>query len=391
MIKVLLVFGTRPEVIKMAPVLKELNRYPAEFHSRVCVTGQHRQMIEPLLDFYNIRYDYDLHLMEKSQSLEHITISVLRGMKQVIEVERPEFLLVQGDTTTAMAGSLAAFYQRVKVAHIEAGLRTRNIHHPYPEEVNRKIIDTLSDLYFAHTEEARQNLIAEGVEKDRIEVTGNTVIDALLDIVEREFDPAGSILDKIPWNGKKVILVTAHRRENLGIPLMNICTAIRTMALTYASDLCFVCPVHLNPIVQNTVRSLLGGIENVFLTEPLDYVTFVQLMKRSYVILTDSGGLQEEAPSLGKPLLVLRETTERPESVVSGAVEVIGTKTQRIIEKTIELLENHGKYHQMANAINPYGDGKASERIVRRLHRETILKKSFLSSLGNVESSPFLT
>jgi len=371
MTKVLTLFGTRPEVIKMAPLIKELNRHPAEFNCRVCITAQHRQMIDPLLDLFTIKPDYDLNLMQEDQTLEHITITVLTELVKIINYEEPDYLVVQGDTTTAMAGSLAAFYRKTKVAHVEAGLRTRNKHHPYPEEVNRKIIDSLSDLFFAHTEEAKQNLISEGVSESKIEVTGNTVIDALLDIAAREFDPADSVLERVPWDDdRKIILVTAHRRENFGEPLRNICAAIKELARLYISDLCFVYPIHLNPNVQKTVQSTLSHLDNVLLTEPLDYLSFVHLMKRSYLILTDSGGLQEEAPSLGKPVLVLRETTERPEGVAAGAVEVIGTKPERIVQKTVELLENHEKYQMMASVINPYGDGKTSERIVERLLRE---------------------
>ncbi len=369
--KILTVFGTRPEVIKMAPVIKELRKYHGEFICRVCVTAQHRQMVDPLLDLFSIKPDYDLNLMQKDQTLEHITITVLTELGKIIHHEDPDYLVVQGDTTTAMAGSLAAFYRKTKIAHVEAGLRTRNKHHPYPEEVNRRIIDSLSDLYFAHTEQAKQNLVNEGVETDRIEVTGNTVIDALLNVAEKEFDMAGTILEKIQWNGKKVVLVTAHRRENFGNPLTNICKAIREMAMRYPSDLCFVYPVHLNPNVQKTARSMLDGIENILLVDPLEYAPFVQVMKRSYLILTDSGGLQEEAPSLGKPVLVLRETTERPEGVASGSVEIVGTEPERIIEKATELLENREKYERMSKAVNPYGDGKASERIVSRLLKES--------------------
>jgi len=370
MIKLLIVFGTRPEVIKMAPVIKELNRHPAEFNCRVCITAQHRQMIDPLLDLFSIRPDYDLNLMQEDQTLEHITITVLTELGKIIHHEEPDYLVVQGDTTTAMAGSLAAFYRKTKIAHVEAGLRTRNKHHPYPEEVNRRIIDSLSDLYFAHTEQAKQNLVNEGVETDRIEVSGNTVIDALLNVAGKEFDMAGTILEKIQWNKKKVVLVTAHRRENFGNPLANICKAIREMAMRYPSDLCFVYPVHLNPNVQKTARSMLDGVENILLVDPLEYAPFVQVMKRSYLILTDSGGLQEEAPSLGKPVLVLRETTERPEGVASGSVEIVGTEPEKIIEKATELLENREKYERMSKAVNPYGDGKASERIVSRLVKE---------------------
>lgn len=369
-IKILTVFGTRPEVIKMAPVIKELCKHPGEFICRVCVTAQHRQMIDPLLKLFNIKPVYDLNIMHENQSLEHITINVMTQLAEIIKQEKPDYLVVQGDTTTAMAASLTAFYQKIKVAHIEAGLRTWNKMHPFPEEINRKIIDAVSDLYFAHTEQAKQNLLREGIAEENIEVTGNTVIDDLLDIAGREFDFKGTVLEKIPFKDRKVILVTAHRRENFGQPLINICNAIKEITMRHPSDVYVVYPVHLNPNVQGPTYSILGGIENVLLTDPLDYEPFVQLMKRSYLILTDSGGLQEEAPSLGKPVLVLREVTERPEAVEAGAAQIVGTRPERIIERTIELLENEREYQSMSKAVNPYGDGKASERIVARLLKE---------------------
>ena len=354
----------------MAPVIKKLREYPDMFICRVCVTAQHRQMIDPLLKLFNIKPVYDLNIMQENQSLEHITINVLGQVGEVIKKEKPDYLVVQGDTTTAMAASLAAFYQKVKIAHIEAGLRTWNKMHPFPEEINRKIIDAVSDLCFAHTEQSKQNLLREGIAEESIEVTGNTVIDALLDIAWREYDLKGTVLENIPFNDRKVILVTAHRRENFGQPLNNICNAIKEIAMHYPSEVYVVYPVHLNPNVQEPVYSILGGIENVLLTEPLDYEPFVQLMKRSYLVLTDSGGLQEEAPSLGKPVLVLREVTERPEAVEAGAARIVGTRTEEIIATTIKLLEDKRGYERMSKPVNPYGDGKASERIVARLLKE---------------------
>jgi len=370
MTKVFVVFGTRPEAIKLSPVIKELNKYPDRFVCRVCVTAQHRQMIDPLLKLFNIKPTYDLNIMHENQDLEYITLNVLSKVGQIVRQEKPDYLIVQGDTTTAMAASLAAFYQKVKIVHIEAGLRTWNKMHPYPEEINRKIIDAVSDLCFAHTEQSKQNLLREGIAEENIEVTGNTVVDALLDMAERNFDLKGTVLENIPFNDKKVILVTAHRRENFGQPLINICNAIKEIAMRYPSDVYVVYPAHLNPNVQEPAYSILGGLENVLLTDPLDYEPFVQLMKRSYLILTDSGGLQEEAPSLGKPVLVLREVTERPEVVEAGAAQIVGTRPERIIERTIELLENEGECQRMSEAVNPYGDGKASERIVARLLKE---------------------
>jgi UDP-N-acetylglucosamine 2-epimerase (non-hydrolysing) len=367
--RLLAVFGTRPEVIKMAPVIKELDKHPGEFVCRVCVTAQHRQMIDPLLKLFNIKPTYDLNIMRDNQSLEYVTNIVITQLVEIIRQEEPDYLMVQGDTTTAMAASLAAFYKKVKIAHVEAGLRTWEKMHPYPEEINRKIIDSVSDLYFAHTEQAKQNLLREGIAEENIEVTGNTVIDTLLDISSREFDIKGTLLENIPFNSRRIILVTAHRRENFGQPLVNICNAIKEIA-TRHSDVFIVYPVHLNPNVKEPVYSILGGIENVLLTEPLDYEPFVQLVKRSYLVLTDSGGLQEEAPSFGKPVLVLREMTERPEVVEAGAAQIVGTRPGKIIEKTIELLENDRVYERMSKAVNPYGDGKASKRIVARLLRE---------------------
>jgi UDP-N-acetylglucosamine 2-epimerase (non-hydrolysing) len=367
--RLLAVFGTRPEVIKMAPVIKELDKHPGEFVCRVCVTAQHRQMIDPLLRLFGIKPTYDLNIMTENQSLEDITIRVMQKLGEIIKQEKPDYLVVQGDTTTAMSASLEAFYQKVKIAHVEAGLRTWNKMHPYPEEVNRKIIDTVSDLCFAHTEQAKQNLLREGIADQNIEVTGNTVIDAVLDIAGREFDLKGTALENIPFNERKVILVTAHRRENFGQPLVNICKTIKEIAMRY-SDVCIVYPVHLNPNVQEPVYSILGGIENVLLTDPLDYEVFVQLVKRSYLVLTDSGGLQEEAPSFGKPVLVLREVTERPEVVEAGGARIVGTQTEKMIATTIQLLNDKRVYKRMSKIMNPYGDGRASERIVARLLKE---------------------
>jgi len=367
--KILTVFGTRPEAIKLAPVLKELRKHSDKFICRICVTAQHRQMLDPFLKLFNIKPYYDLNIIQENQNLEYITITVLTKIGEIIKQEKPDYLIVQGDTTTALAASLAAFYQKTKIAHIEAGLRTWDKLHPYPEEINRKVIDGVSDLCFAHTKQAKQNLLREGIAAEIIEITGNTVIDALLDIARRNFDLKGTLLENIPFDEKKVILVTTHRRENFGEPLIIICNAIKEIASRY-SDVYIVYPVHLNPNVQKPAYSILNGIENVLLIEPLGYEYFVQLMKRSYFILTDSGGLQEEAPSLGKPVLALRDATERPEAVQAGTAQVVGTRLERIIEKTIELLEDNRKYQRMSKAINPYGDGKASKRIVNRFLRE---------------------
>jgi UDP-N-acetylglucosamine 2-epimerase (non-hydrolysing) len=369
-LKVILVFGTRPEVIKMAPLVKEFRRRDRDFICKVCVSGQHRQMIDPLLKLFAIKTDYDLNIMTANQNLEHITASVLQKVGNIIQDENPDYLFVQGDTTTAMAASLAAFYQKVKVGHVEAGLRTYNKLHPYPEEVNRRVIDSVSDLFFAHTSMAKQNLIKEGFDSKRIEVTGNTVIDALLETARRPYTFDGVLAENLRQKNRKLILVTAHRRENMGEPIINICTALKEIALKYKDKLLFVYPVHLNPNIKGPVHSILRGVKNVLLTEPLEYLPFVHLMKMSHLILTDSGGLQEEAPSLGKPVLVLRETTERPEGVAAGCVEIIGTRKDHIVNKVVRLLENKKKYLSMATARNPYGDGKAAVKTVNRLLKE---------------------
>jgi UDP-N-acetylglucosamine 2-epimerase len=308
--------------------------------------------------------------MRKNQGIEYITISVLRRLSKILDRETPDYVVVQGDTTTAMAASMAAFYRSIKVAHVEAGLRTWDKLRPYPEEVNRRIIDSVSDLFFVHSREAKDNLLCEGVDRSRIKITGNTVIDALLQVAGRDFQVKGSLLEGIPFSSRRVILVTAHRRESFGKPLMNICQALKHIAARYARDVFIVYPVHLNPNVQKTAHAMLGGLKNILLITPLDYFTFVHLMKRSYLILTDSGGLQEEAPSLHKPVLVLREKTERPEVVATGAVRIAGIETQGIIKKTRELLDDKGAYARMARAVNPYGDGKASQRIVEHFLKE---------------------
>ncbi len=369
MVKILSVFGTRPEVIKIAPAIKELCKHPDKFICCTCITAQHRQMVDQLLKLFEIKPNYDLNIMKENQSLEYVTVTVLTQIGEIIRKERPDYLLVQGDTTTSMAASLAAFYQKVKIIHLEAGLRTWNKLHPYPEEINRIIIDSMSDFCFTHTEQAKQNLLREGVALDKIEVTGNTVIDSLLGIAATDIDTRNSPLENIPFN-KKIILVTAHRRENFGQPLINICNAIKEIALRYSSSVQIVYPVHPNPNVQKPVCSILKGIINVSLIEPLDYKYFVHLMRHSYLILTDSGGLQEEAPSLGKPVLVLRQVTERPEAVETGTAEVVGTQSRAIVEATVKLLENKEKYERMVQATNPYGDGNAGKRIVERLLKE---------------------
>ena len=364
MLTVLTIVGTRPEAIKMAPVIKAFARRSDIVTSRLCVSAQHRRMLDQVLELFALKPDYDLDIMQQDQSLTYITAGVLTRLDGVIADCRPDWLLVQGDTTTTMAAALAGYYHRVRVGHVEAGLRTGDKFSPYPEEINRRVADVLSDVHFAPTERARQNLLSEGVSPSRIVVTGNTVVDALLDISARPFDFRGTALEHLPWNARRIILVTAHRRENFGAPLDELCTAIRTIAERYASSIHIVYPVHLNPNVRRPVRQRLEGLANVLLTDPLDYASLVHLMKRSSLILTDSGGLQEEAPTLGKPVLVLRETTERPEAVEAGAARVVGMKSTAIIEGVARLLEDPQEYDRMARVVNPYGDGTASERIV---------------------------
>jgi len=370
MIKVLSVFGTRPEAIKMAPVVQELARHPDRILSRVCVTAQHREMLDQMLDLFDIEPDYDLDLMRQDQRLSDVTAHVLTGIERVIQQERPDWVLVQGDTTTTMATALAAFYNHCRVGHVEAGLRTGNKFYPFPEEINRKIADAVSDLHFAPTETNKRNLLREGFSEESILVTGNTVIDALLEI-KRRF--GRSRIEDGPLAGiprdRRIILITAHRRENFGAPLRSICQALLQLSEEYGSSVHLVYPVHRNPNVSTVVHELLGHRDNISLLDPLEYHTFVQLMDMSYLVLTDSGGLQEEAPSLGKPVLVLRHETERPEAVAAGTVRVIGTDYEAIVNETRKLLDNLEEYQRMSRAVNPYGDGRASQRIVEALLR----------------------
>ncbi len=363
--KVLSIFGTRPEAIKMAPVVKELSKYPDHFTSVVCVTAQHREMLDQVLGLFGIEPDYDLNIMQNDQTLAQVTADALMKLDAVLQSEKPDWVLTQGDTTTAMIGALAAFYHRIRVGHVEAGLRTWDKYQPFPEEINRQIADAVSDLHFAPTETARDNLLREGVSDASIVVTGNTVVDALLDVASRDYDWNDGELAWVPRD-RRLILVTAHRRENFGEPLEQICAAIKEIVKSY-SDVHVVYPVHPNPNVRGVVYEQLGDAERIILLDPLEYLLLVQLMKASYLVLTDSGGLQEEAPGLGKPVLVLREVTERPEGVVAGTVKIVGTNRQRIVEATARLLEDRAEYERMSRAINPYGDGRASERIVASL------------------------
>ena len=363
--KILSVFGTRPEAIKMAPIVRMLAQRSPQVESVVCVTAQHREMLDQVLGLFDIVPDYDLDLMRPNQSLAALTGLALERLDKVIGEVKPDWVLTQGDTTTAMVASLAAFYHRVKVGHVEAGLRTWDKYQPFPEEVNRRIADTVADLHFAPTDQSRDNLLREGIPSASIIVTGNTVIDALLDVAARPYDWNSGPLAAVP-RGKRIVLVTAHRRENFGAPLRAICAALRDVA-SFSPDLQIVYPVHLNPNVREVVHLELGSLPNVSLLPPLDYLPLVHLMKAAELILTDSGGIQEEAPGLGKPVLVLREVTERPEGLAAGTVRLVGTGRQQIRDETWRLLNDPAAYRSMANAVNPYGDGEASRRIIESI------------------------
>ena len=363
--RVMFVFGTRPEGIKMAPVIKEVEKYPDMLEPIVVVTGQHRQMLDQVMRVFNLEPDYDLGIMEANQTITNIVTKSMTGLEAILLREKPDMLLVQGDTSTVFAAALEAFYYKVPVGHIEAGLRTFDKWSPFPEEMNRKLTTSLADLHFAPTRTAAKNLLDERVPKDKVYLTGNTVIDALLEVARRDFslETAGLKLSKT----RKTVLVTAHRRESFGQPLKNICAAIRQLAEKHRAGVEFVIPVHRNPIVRSVINELLDGVDNVELIEPLDYEAFVHLMKAAYIILTDSGGVQEEAPSLGKPVLVLREKTERPDAVAAGTVKLVGMDERVIFEEADRLLTDKSAYAAMTKAGNPYGDGHASERIVGAL------------------------
>ncbi len=375
MLRVLTVFGTRPEAIKMAPVIAELEKHSGLIENRNCLTGQHKDMVAPLLELFDIRVDYNLNLMRENQTLEHITVGVLREVGKILREDAFDLLLVQGDTTTSMAAALAAFYGGVRIGHVEAGLRTFDKRHPYPEEVNRKIIDSVSDLFFAHTDAAKEHLINEGVPERSIAMTGNTVIDALFDVANRPYSLAGTPLDTLPFDSKRIVLVTAHRRESFGDPFESICNGLRELALRYRDRIVLVYPVHRNPNVREVVNNILSGVENIRLIDPLDYMPLVHLLKRAYMVLTDSGGLQEEAPSLGKPVLVLRKVTERPEGVAAGTVKVIGTDAADIVTEASRLLDDEDAYRTMASKANPYGDGTARIKIVQRILEDAGLQR----------------
>jgi UDP-N-acetylglucosamine 2-epimerase (non-hydrolysing) len=368
-LKILTVLGTRPEAIKMAPVIREFAKYTSRITSEVCVTAQHRQMLDQVLDLFTIHPDFDLNLMQEGQTPSEVAASIIKQLEPILQEEKPDWVLVQGDTTTAMAASIAAYYNRVKVGHVEAGLRTHDKWQPYPEEINRRITGVIADLHFAPTNRSQQNLLEDGVRKENILITGNPVIDALHWVADQKYD--GRIFN-FAVDEARIILVTAHRRENFGKPLMAICRALRTVAEKYGDKVRIVYPVHLNPNVQEPVNRILKGISNITLLPPLDYLPLVWLMKHAYLVLTDSGGIQEEAPGLGKPVLVMREVTERPEAVEAGTVKLVGTDSNTIVKAVIHLLDDADEYRKMATAVNPYGDGLAAQRIVKGLLGETV-------------------
>ena len=368
--KILIVFGTRPEAIKMAPVVRALQQCSDKFETKICSTGQHRQMLEQVMSFFGITADFELNVMSSNQSLSDITCKVLKGLENVFKIWKPDIVLVQGDTTTVMAGALASFYHKIKVGHVEAGLRTGDIYSPWPEEMNRLLATRMATIHFAPTVTSRDNLLREGIASESVHVTGNTVIDALFDAIKiidkdvvmtAKFEQKFSFLDV----SKRMILITGHRRENFGSGFQQICNAI--VKLAERDDIQMVYPVHMNPNVHNPVTDVLGGCRNVVLLEPQDYPSFIYLMRRSHLILTDSGGVQEEAPSLGKPVVVMRDTTERPEAVAAGTVVLAGAMYENIIHYVSKLLDDTKYFEQMSKASNPYGDGKSCDRIVSLL------------------------
>lgn len=367
-VKIMTVFGTRPDAIKMAPVVLELQKYPKQIDTIVAVTGQHREMLHQVLNTFNIIPKYDLDIMKPNQSLTQITTRSLDGLSNLINQEKPDMILAQGDTTTTFTASLAAFYNKVAFGHVEAGLRTNDKYDPFPEEMNRRLAGVIADLHFAPTPKAKENLLAEGIPDEKIFVTGNTVIDTLLSVAEKPYSFKDPVLQAIYIGSRRMMLVTSHRRENWGAPMNRIAEAVKEIALSNL-DLDIVFSLHKNPIVRDAILSTLSNIKNVFLIEPPDYLPFVHLLKRSYIVLTDSGGVQEEAPSLGKPVLVMRNTTERTEGITAGTAKLVGTDKNIIINSVNTLLNDTVEYNNMAHSVNPYGDGSASARI-----RELIFK-----------------
>lgn len=378
--KIMLVFGTRPEAIKMAPLVKEFQKHPDKFEPVVCVTGQHREMLDQVLDIFEITPDHDLNIMKQGQDLYDVTARVLVGMRNILRTEKPDVVLVHGDTTTSTAAALAAFYQQIPVGHVEAGLRTYNIYSPWPEEMNRQITGRIATYNFAPTSLSRENLLKENISAESITVTGNTVIDALYLVVDKikgtpelelelksNLNDTGYDVSRLE-NGRKLVLITGHRRENFGEGFISMCRAIKDLTKKYR-DVDFVFPMHLNPNVRKPIHEVFGEdlstLGNMFFIEPLEYLTFVYLMEKSTIVLTDSGGIQEEAPGLGKPVLVMRDTTERPEALSAGTVKLVGTDYDKIVNEVSALLDDEKHYEEMSKAVNPYGDGKACKRIVK--------------------------
>jgi len=365
-IKIALIFGTRPETIKIFPIISEIKKYPHLIDYKIIVSGQHREMLDQMLGIFQINPDYDLDIMEQGQSLSNITNYSLLGIEKILKKERPSMVLVQGDTTTTFTGALAAFYQKIRIGHIEAGLRTHNKYYPFPEEINRHITSVLTDFHFAPTRQSYENLLSEGVKSEDIFISGNTVIDALFLMVKENYIFRETSLKDKKIFKKKIILVTMHRRENWGEPLKKTCRAINKI-IDKHSDVSVIFPLHKNPEIRSNVKKILQNRKNILLLDTLDYDDMINLMSKSYIILTDSGGIQEEAPSLGKPVLVLRDETERPEAVEAGVVKLIGTDEERIFSEIDLVLNSREKYMEMSKSINPYGDGKASERIVKKI------------------------
>ena len=366
--KVLFIFGTRPEAIKMAPVINTFKKDVSNYETFVGVTGQHRELLDQVLSFFKIIPNFDLDLMDSNQTLESLTSKILKSLSPHLKEIKPDIVFVQGDTTTTFSASLASFYQKIPVAHIEAGLRTNNIYSPFPEEINRRMTSSMASFHFPPTEQSRQNLLNEGISPQTIKLTGNTVIDALLTVSNKidshsyEFETYFREKFNIQFNQQKTVLITGHRRENFGVRFENICSAIKHIAEN--NNVQIIYPVHLNPNVLETVSRILGKVDNVFLIQPQDYVPFILLMKKAHIVLTDSGGVQEEAPSLGKPVLVMRDTTERPEGIEAGTAKLVGTDQKEIISAVELLLHNKTEYNKMARAVNPYGDGKAALNIL---------------------------
>lgn len=375
-IKTLIIFGTRPEAVKMAPIVKALKADEENFITKICVTAQHRDMLDQVLRIFDIEPDYDLNIFQSGQSLTQITCRALTGLEGVIEEFKPDLILVQGDTTTVFTGALAAFYHQVKIGHVEAGLRSGNLYSPYPEEANRKLTGVLTDFHFAPTEISRENLLKEGYEDSKIFITGNTSIDALKWVIDTNYKFEDENLNNIDFENKKVVLLTAHRRENIGEPMENIFSAVKQAAINN-NDVEIIYPMHLNPKVREIARKVFEGMENVHLIEPLDYLPFTNLMAKCYLVVTDSGGIQEEAPSLGKPVLVVRRETERPEGIKAGTAKLVGTDEGTIYNELNLLLNNKEEYKKMANAVNPYGDGNTAEYI-----RKTIVEEMRHTEIG---------